>query len=357
MHGMRRSATAALLVSIAVTAHAQLPDWTSKLSIHGTLSQAYAISEDYQVLGIPTGGTADYRDLALQLRFDQDPKNRLVLQLRHERLGDSPRSQSSDAVELDWAFYQHNVSDRLSLKAGRIPLPLGIFNEARGAGTTFPFYRPPGEFYEGQYASKTLEGVLGSYSMPGPSGWSFDADAYFGEWTLDQWEGDRADAKNAWGGQLWVNSPIPGLRVGSGAYRCRVEAPDGDKSDYFMLHGSVEADVNRWLMAAEYLSGNLDEYGHYRAWYGQAGYQITEKLSAHARVAVAKLDFSSGGYDRTSNVSDDFGLAVNYAIHPLLLLKLEGHTNEGLLREDMPRNLYASPSKTRYVIFSVVAGF
>ena len=336
----------------------QLPEWASKLSIHGTLSQAYAVSEDHQLLGIPTDGTTDYRDLALQFRFDQDRRNRFVVQLRHERLGVSPRARTTDAVELDWAFYQHNVSDRLSFKAGRIPLPLGIFNEARGAGTTFPFYRPPTEFYEGQYTSKTLEGVLGSISLDGPAKWSFDADAYYGQWALDQWgSGDRAQAKNAFGAQLWANSPLPGVRVGGGAYRCRVEPPAGASADYLLLHGSVEADLDRWRFATEYLSGNLDAYGRYRAWYGQVGFQLTRQLSIHTRAAVARMELIRGNYTRTANISDDLGLALNYAIHPGLVLKLEGHTNEGLLREDIPRNLYGSPSKSRYVIVSVVAGF
>src|SRR4028118_973750 len=89
----------------------QVPDWVSRFSIHGYVSQAYAVSEDHQILGIPTEGTTDYRDLALQFRYEQDRKNTFVLQLRQERLGESPRER--DDLELDWAFYQRSVSDRL----------------------------------------------------------------------------------------------------------------------------------------------------------------------------------------------------------------------------------------------------
>lgn len=342
----------------------QIPKWLSKLSVHGYVSQAYAVSDEHQIFGIPTGGTTDYRDLALQLRYDQDPRNVFVVQFRQERFGDSPLSDLRDDVELDWAFYQRKVSDSFSFKAGRIPLPMGIFNEARGAGTTFPFFRPSNEFYEGEYTSKTLEGILGSFSFDAPRGWSVDAEGYFGQWRLYQRAyRSEADAKNGFGGQVWLNTPLSGLRFGAGAYRCTVDQllPGGlgtYTSDYLMVHGSVEADLDRWLLAAEYLTGNLDTGGTYDAFYLQGGVYLSRKLSAHARAAFAELALPHDGLPPyNAPVSDDLALALNYAIHPALLLKLEGHINEGLLNEEMPHNIYAAPVRTRYLIASIAATF
>src|SRR5688500_10752776 len=159
---------------LAIGAQAEpVPGWLSRVSFHGYVNQAYAVSEDHQIFGIPTNGTTDYRDLALQFRYDHDRKNSVVVQFRHERLGELRRDED---VQLDWAFYQHNFSERLSLKAGRVPLPLGIFNEAGGAATTSPFFRPPHEFYDRHYTSKTVEGVLTSVSLGQTGGWSFDID-------------------------------------------------------------------------------------------------------------------------------------------------------------------------------------
>ena len=352
--------TVAFLWLVASSAaYAQtVPGWLSKVSIHGYVSQAYAVSEDHPIFGIPTDGTTDYRDLALQFRYDPNRKNAFVVQFRHERLGER---KTDDDVQLDWAFYQRNFSDRLSLKAGRIPLPLGIFNEAQGAATTSPFFRPPHEFYDRHYTSKTVEGVLTSASLGRAGGWSFDIDAYFGQWVLDQWEREeRADARNAWGGQVWVNTPLQGVRIGGGAYRCQVE-PDADDApanyDYAALYGSIDADLDRWRLATEIFAGNLGHYGRYRTWYGQVGFDVTEKLSVHARSTIARVEVPINGHDLHARISDDVGLSVNYAITPAVLFKVEGHTNEGLLREDVPRNLYAKPSHTRYWIASVVASF
>lgn len=347
----------AYLMAAGVLAAQEAPDWLARVSVHGYVNQAYAVSDEHPIFGIPTSGTTDYRDLALQFRYDRNRRHALVVQFRHERLGDSPRRR--DDVELDWAFYQHNAGDRVSLKAGRVPLPLGIFNEAGGAAATSPFFKPANELYDRHYTSKTLEGALASVSIGDADGWSFDVDGYGGRWKLDEWDtNDRADARDAYGAQVWANSPLPGVRIGAGAYRCEVErSTGGAPADYLMLHASVDADLDRWRLAAEYLSGNLESYGRYRAAYVQAGLEVTSRLSVHARGALARIEVPVEGHAIDGRLSDDLGLAINYSLHPNVLLKLEGHTNEGLLREDAPLNYYARPSRTRYLIASVVASF
>lgn len=343
------------LLSGGVLAAEELPDPVSKFSVHGYVAQAYAVSDSEPILGIPAEGTTEYRDVALQFRYDADRKNSVVAQLRHQRYGETESAEN--AVELDWAFYQRNFSDRVSVKAGRIPLPLGIFNEAGGAVATSPFFRPPTEFYERRYTSKTLEGVLTSVSLGDPAGWSFDVDAYGGRWALDQWGGERADARDAYGAQVWANTPWAGVRAGGGAYRCTVDPATGASADYLMLHASVEGDFDRWMVASEYLTGDLDAYGRYDAWYAQIGVQASRRLSIHLRGARARMNVPINGHTVDARISDDLGLAFNYAIRPSLVLKLEGHTNDGLLGKELPRDIYEDPSKTRYLIASVVLGF
>lgn len=123
-----------------------------------------------------------------------------------------------------------------------------------------------------------------------------------------------------------------------------------------MVHGSVDADLDRWRFAAEYLRGNLDSYGRYQAWYAQAGFQATRRFSVHARAGVAEQR-GSNGHAVDARLSEDFGVSFNFALNSYFLLKIEGHLNEGLLREDQPLNLYGSPAETRYLIASVVATF
>lgn len=331
----------------------QAAGWLSKLSVHGYLSQAYAVSEDHQIFGIPTGGTADYRDVALQFRYDANRKHSAVVQLRHAKFGDSPQKRGD--VELDWAFYQHHFSDRFAVKAGRIPLPLGIFNESGGPAGGSPFFRPPSEFYERRYSSKTLEGALASLSLGDEAGWSFDVDGYAGRWKVDSNLTERTDAREAWGAQVWANTPWKGVRLGAGAYRCEVDRTLRPHVDYLMMHASVEADLDRWRLASEVMRGNLGATGRYRAGYAQAGYQFTSRLSVHARGAVAHM--RSNVHNPEATLSEDLGLAINFAVHPNVLFKLEGHTNDGLRVEDQQILPDTHPSRTRYMIASLTATY
>jgi hypothetical protein len=112
-----------LFVLGALSARGESPGTTlEKFSLHGYLNQAYAVSEEYPIHGIPTDGTTELRDLALQFRFDATARDGLAVQVRHQAFGESNRE--TDDVELGWAFYQRKFSDAATVKAGRIPLPL-----------------------------------------------------------------------------------------------------------------------------------------------------------------------------------------------------------------------------------------
>ena len=115
----------------------------SKLNIHGYLTQAYAISDGNKIFGISPHGSADYRNLALQFRYDANPSNTIVFQFSHERLGSTPIMLLKEDVELDWGFFEHRFRNAISIKVGKIQIPLGIYNEIRDVGVLLPFYRLP----------------------------------------------------------------------------------------------------------------------------------------------------------------------------------------------------------------------
>lgn len=106
-----------------------------KITIHGYLSQAYAISDGNHVVGIPEKGTTDYRTAALQMRVQISPKDIFAVQISHERIGKSRVQTVHDDLELDWMFYEHRFGNS-AVKVGRLPIPFGIYNELRDVGGT-----------------------------------------------------------------------------------------------------------------------------------------------------------------------------------------------------------------------------
>ncbi len=337
-----------------------------KFQFHGFLTQAYATSSfvkggptsptsDESALGIPEDGTTDYRFLALQFRYSITPKDTVIVQLSSRAIGFSPIASIEDEIELDWAFYQRRLSDYLSLKVGRVQIPLGIYNEIRDVGTILPFYRPPFTFYrEGSFTSETVDGVVLSYTFAPESTWSLEADVYAGEW--DQFEvaggslenaienSANARAKDAYGFQLWLNTPVDGLRFGLGGNSkrltkgiLRLPGVKGDRIDdwYFSLDGTFE----RFVIRGEYhefdptLRGLLPAplFFKFPTWYVQAGIFATEKFHVWLQYETAGYEaestiFTVGSYDRTDR--EDSAIGLNFNFRPDLVLKVEYHEVE-----------------------------
>ncbi len=345
----------------------------SKLSVHGFLSQAYATANlssgpdpflvlpttDEISLGIPEDGTFDYRTMAIQFRYDISPKDVMIIQFSSRSLGDSPIQDVEDEIELDWAFYERRLTDHTSIKVGRVQIPLGIFNEIRDVGTILPFYRPSFLLYrEGTFTSETIDGVVFSHTFGAASDWSLDFDVYLGEWELVEVDFQSADktafiarAEDAWGVQLWLNTPLSGLRLGAAYHE---EEISGGVVPGFRLPGESVPQETTWLSLdfasdkivarAEARFFDLKRSGTFFAseffeYYVQLGWHATEKFRIYAQYEDGSAETDASELSRLFAplfglpvVQDldvtfrtDFGVALNYLFSPNLVLKVEHH--------------------------------
>lgn len=344
----------------------------SKLQIHGFLTQAYGTSNfvgdripvqtgdpgptfNEIALGIPEDGTFRYWTIALQFRYEMTPRDIMVVQFSSRALGDSPISRIEDEVELDWAFYERRLADHTSLKVGRVQIPLGIFNEIRDVGTILPFYRPPFLFYrEGTFTNETVDGIVLSHTFWPESDWSLESDFFIGDWeTFELTPFIELEASTAndqgFGTQLWLNTPIPGLRFGYGIHtRDRTGGAEGvirepgATTTFLDWYASVEAafekvvfraewrqfsgdrEVSPALMADDFFS-NIDNY------YAHIGYHFTEQFRVYAQYEKNENSLHASVFTNGFDVSleEDFAIAVNYLFSPNLVLKAEHHIVEG----------------------------
>lgn len=324
-----------------------------KITIHGYLTQAYARSDGGEIQGIPEEGTADYRTAALQIRADVTEQDTFAIQLSHERFGESELQALQDDLALDWIFFEHQIGES-SIKVGRVPIPFGIYNEVRDVGTLLPFYRPSTNFYgEGAYTSETVDGIVLSHGFDLSGGWRLDGDVHFGNWEFVNRSGsfNERQVRNSLGVELWLETPVPGLRIGTGGMRYHVEEPDGN--DWDTWHVSLEEELGRFVAHAEYKSIDFAE-GTYEGGYIHLGLQAAGKVSVNAQYEYSDLDID---FFREGDFDDDLALGVNYAFRPDQVLKLEHHWNEGYTPEDPPQNFFAPKVETRYWIVSFSASF
>lgn len=355
---------------ILAAASPVLADGDSKLEVHGFLTQAWATADfatgpaadlsggvnfDERLIGISEDGTFDYRNLALQFRYDISDNDTMIIQLSNEATGISPVDDLRDEVELDWAFYERKLGSDSRLRVGRVQIPWGIYNEIRDVGTILPFYRPAYAIYlEGGFTSETVDGLGFSHVFSGNSDWSLDLELYAGEYEafeISQMTGAsaRVKARDVFGAQLWLNTPISGLRLGAAIQSKSLEEglegflrPVGGSNDYTDYMFSVDGDFDRWSARAEYRAFEPDNLPSFigspnlatldlSAYYFQLGFGITDALRIYAQYEnqdfeQTSADFATGRVEYTQR--EDVGVALNYRFGPQLLLKAEYHETE-----------------------------
>lgn len=351
-----------MLAAPAAADEPEQPD--AHLAVHGYLSQAYAAAWNHQFLGIPPGGTSDYRTTALQFRYAVTSKDSLVVQLSHERLGRSPARNGRGDVELDWAFYERRFGSSFALKAGKVQIPFGVYNEIRDVGTLLPFYRPSDDFYgETSFTNETVNGVVLSKTFRAGLPWSVDADVYYGEWDyLQQDLATRARVKNAVGGEAWLQTPVDGLRVGVGGWRGSISGilyvPPDFKESRNIWHASLDGDFKRVRLTGEYSRARFKLGGH-EGYTAYAGVKVVERLRVSLETSGQHLELRASPQRRVNrNLSRDHAVGLAFSFRPDLVAKLEHHWNKGLGAEDVAQNPYSSPAlKMNYVIVSLSASF
>jgi hypothetical protein len=333
---------------------------TPSFQIFGYLSQAYAISDGHQLLGITKEGTLDYRTLAIQARFSTPQDREVVVQIAHERIGASSLQQFKSDLALDWAFFRTPLGDATSLAVGRVPIPVGIYNEIRDVGPLLPFYRPPFLFYsETAYAAETLDGIRISHELFQGSPWSVQAHAFFGDTTLPEIFGPiqgTTKVKNGFGVQIWLLTPVPGLRFGLNGLRL----PTSDS----VLRPGQKANDDSLLFSAEGRFQTVDLRGESRwfrlgqtsgvTYYLQGSLRLGKRWAVHAQGTATPTEVPPFG---TVDIDQDLALGVTYKLAPQQVLKLEAHRDRGFAAEDQFPDLSQRPVVTNYGILSLSTSF
>jgi hypothetical protein len=339
-----------------------------RLVIHGYFSQAYANSQDHQLIGIPDGGTFDYRRMAVLFRGNITSQDTLVVQLAQRRLGDSPVMALEPDVKVDWTFFEHRFGGGTSVRVGRIPNPLGLYSEIRYVGTLLPFYRAPFNFYqEGSFTSENVDGVRLTQKIAPSKPWNAEITAFGGGFSMiESYAGqvNQTRTNNALGGQLWLNTAVEGLRFGVGG--------DFFDTKHTILTDSGTDKWRTWIASGDFARGRLrlrSEYSQLhlkkaefveKAFYVYGGVDVTEKLAAHVQYDDSKAILGTGDAAATlPHFYKDTTVGLSYAFRPSVVVKAEHHWAKGRLieDEDVPLDPSIGPFQGNYYVLSLSASF
>jgi hypothetical protein len=363
------SRAAALFVLASLPAFPAMADEQQdrKFFFNANITQAWGQTDGGHVLGLDEHGTFDYRTAALLGRYELTKKDHFVLQLSHESVGASHVGEHRDEVEIDWVFYERLFPADINLRIGRVPIPFGIYNEIRDVGPVLEFYRPPVSIYfEGAFAAESVDGIVIGKRFFASKPWSLDLDLYAGSWDRDEFISAihyDGKAKNALGAQLWLQTPIEGLRLGA-AYQ-RFDQEDGatflrhPETDRFEIQlVSLDANLERfvfraeaqWLETAFNFSRKVDIPGYYAL----AGWRFTDQLEIHAMFETSSSRWKTGPGQPLTEMSpffEDRAVAFLYRLSQKMLIRAEAHHFETLV-SDVPLPPGQSTVRTDYAILS-----
>jgi hypothetical protein len=148
------------------------------VTLHGFVSQSFLQTSDNIYLGLEsTDGTWAYTEEALNFTVNPTPKLRIGAQLVGRDLG----PQGNHKVFMDWALGDYRFVDEIGIRAGRMKLPVGLYNNVFDADMARPEILQPDSLYPQNQRDfrNTVEGVqvygtlrLGGAGFLDYEGWS-----------------------------------------------------------------------------------------------------------------------------------------------------------------------------------------
>jgi len=347
------------------------------IELHGFVSQGAFLSTDNDYLGYSERGTFEFLEAAVNASSEVADRMRVGVQLFTRDLGPI----GNYTLALDWAYLDYRFRDWLALRAGRIKIPFGLYNEFSDIDAARLQILLP----QSVYSSRNRDILLAhtGFSLHGTAGLrgagALDYQLMAGALFVDPGtnalvvegpvELDAVDTKYIAGGQLFWRTPVSGLRVGASfmhtnlAFHFSVDSltrmqlvmldvvPDDFDGTFIYGYrdmnlsiGSVEYLAGDWSFSAEYSRTTYRIYSTIpmlfpgndqdsEAFYGMAAYRLSRWLETGAYYSLFFADADdrdgSGFPESHRAYQKDLAVTARFDVNDFWLWKLEGHYMDG----------------------------
>ena len=292
---------AALCVLVTVAGVAGAGD----VDIHGTVSQGFLKSSDYNYLTPNTkDGTFSFNEAIVNVSTRVDDKTRIGVQFLGRDLG----GEGNNVFLLDWAFGDYRWKDQLGFRVGKVKTPLGFYNKTRDVDAVRTSVLLPQSVYTEGYrtVSTAFEGASAYGNLAVGSASSLDYEVFGG--TIEMNSTDfllstvqsaiagppvlsyAVEAKYMYGGQLIWNTPVAGLRAGGSFLGLELNG----RTEFAGITAAPWAvDMNLqvksiYVLSAEYLWNDLTLAGEYTRW--NVDYSLNNVPFAHPQLGLIGID-------------------------------------------------------------------
>jgi hypothetical protein len=372
---IKRLTSMFLLASFASISVARLEAYELNLGtnlppvdFHGFFSQGFLASSDYNYLGDSSRGSFLFTEAGLNASFNPFPRTRIAAQGFTYDVG---QAGQYDFV-LDYALAEYTFNDYFGVRAGRIRRPQGIYNDIQDVDVARTIVLLPQGMYDARWRDfyATLDGGEFFGTIPLKQVGSLSYEIYGGmvNPSLDGGAAleiikslpsfvhlDSFGSAEIFGGQVWWNTPVNGLRFGTaGGYLPAVDFtttiqtlggpihPDNQTGVTFQQY-SAEYLWKAWTFQAEtffrnvYYNADGTPDIHSFTWYGSAAYRFNKWFEAGGYYTEYYGDRSQP--DNSLFYQKDAALTLRFDPKDWWTLKIEGHYIRGTgLLQDNPDN-------------------
>jgi len=327
------------------------------LQIHGFVSQGFLKSSDNNFLANSKDGSFEFWEAGINFTKPLTERLRTGFQLFSRDLG----PVGDYKAKIDWAYLDYQWKDWLGLRAGRIKLPWGLYNDSSDIDSAHPTALLPQSVYPTTNRDFLLAqtGVeLYGYRSFEELG-ALEYRAYAGTIYIDlpaQPAGNpiglvKLTIPYVVGGRLMWETPHDGLRLGFSAQKLRLETSLLDLRNP-MIPNPVTANVPATLAVAslEYVKDDVLFAAEYSRWYTSVessdptvvpetstrndrayalvAYHARPWLQPSAYYSVYYPDFHKREHG-PSVKQHDTAAAMRFDLNRYWILKLEGHYMRG----------------------------
>jgi hypothetical protein len=354
LHGLPRAAPwllAAILLLLARGAAADEPEsglLGTGLEMHGFVSQGYikTFGNNYLAKAKANRGSFEFAEVGVNFTQPLGERLRLGIQLFARDLG----PLGNYDIKADWFYLDYRYADWLGLRAGRIKLPFGLYNEINDIDAA----RVPILLPQSTYPARSRDYLLAQTGMElygrlasGGAG-ALDYRLYGGTIFLESTAPPggpvtvlELNTPYLFGGRLLWETPLEGLRIGGSVQKLRLDTRL--LREQRLIVAKVPALL--WISSLEYAAGDLMLAAEYGRWHVSLTsdapdlYPQVKRVSERAYVMAAlRLNewFEPGAYysvlfpdvkDRHGNRQQqhDAALTLRFDLDANWLFKLEGH--------------------------------
>jgi hypothetical protein len=353
---MGAAVLATALLAGATSARAAEDESGPTVQIHGFVSQGAVLSTSNNYLTRSERGSVDFSEVGINVTSQLTDRLRWGLQLFSRDLGPS----GNYVVRADWFYLDYKWRDWFGIRAGRIKVPFGLYNESSDIDAArVPILLPQAVYplanRDYLLAQTGLE-LYGFVDLRGAG--ALEYRLYGGTIYVAAPAGSGVSAIDVpylFGGRLMWETPVEGLRVGGSFQALRIAFDYAIDPRMPGVVTSFGADALLGVASAELVRGNLMLASEFSQWrttidsddlavyspgtkrvvvseraYVMGTYRVAEWLWPGAYYSVLFPDEANATFTGPSkDMQHDLAATLRFDINAHWLVKLEAHYMHG----------------------------